>query len=310
MTPPRARIPVPSLSIAEVERTTGIPRATLRIWERRYGFPRPARDAADERIYPMEQVERLRLVQSLVMQGGRPGGLVTLTKEELQKRLARPGAAVADAPTAALLELARAHDVEGLVRHLQQSLVRLGLAGFVADLAAPAAAAVGEAWRCGELQVYEEHLCTQALQLVLSQAILGLPSPGATRAPRALLATPSNELHGLGLLMVQALLAAEGFHCVPLGVSVPLAQIAEAAVQCGCDVAAVSLSAATPSSDARRSIAALREMLPGGIELWVGGASAGVPRLRLAGVRTFSGLDTLPQAVQALRERVQEAVRG
>lgn len=310
MTPPRARHSAAFLSIAEVERATGIPRATLRIWERRYGFPRPARDAAGERTYPMEQVERLRLVHALVVRGGRPGGLVTLSPKELQKQLARPGAAPVDASTATVIELARAHDVEGLVRHLQQSLMRVGLAGFVARLAAPAAAAVGEAWRCGDLQVYEEHLCTQAMQLVLSQAILGLPSPGAGHAPRILLATPPNELHGLGLLMVQAVLAAERCHCVPLGVSVPLAQIAEAAVQCGCHVVAVSLSAATPSSDGRRAIATLREMLPGNVELWAGGASACVARLRLDGVRAFSGLDSLPAAVEELRQRAPPGGRG
>ena len=35
---------VPLRSIAEVERDTGLARATVRIWERRYGFPAPLRD--------------------------------------------------------------------------------------------------------------------------------------------------------------------------------------------------------------------------------------------------------------------------
>ncbi|MFN7197809.1 MAG: MerR family transcriptional regulator, partial [Hylemonella sp.] len=39
-----------ALTIAAVERETGLSKDTLRMWERRYGFPRPLRDARDERL--------------------------------------------------------------------------------------------------------------------------------------------------------------------------------------------------------------------------------------------------------------------
>ncbi|MBZ8144144.1 cobalamin-binding protein, partial [Rubrivivax gelatinosus] len=45
-----------TLSIAAVERDTGLSKDTLRVWERRYGFPSPARDPQGERAYPLEQV--------------------------------------------------------------------------------------------------------------------------------------------------------------------------------------------------------------------------------------------------------------
>jgi len=48
----------------------------LRIWERRYGFPAPLRDAAGERVYPAEQVQRLRLLKRLLDSGHRPGRVV------------------------------------------------------------------------------------------------------------------------------------------------------------------------------------------------------------------------------------------
>ncbi len=40
------------LSIAETERITGIRRDLLRMWERRYGFPAPMRDADGDRFIP------------------------------------------------------------------------------------------------------------------------------------------------------------------------------------------------------------------------------------------------------------------
>jgi MerR HTH family regulatory protein len=71
------------LSITAVERDTGLSKDTLRIWERRYGFPKPERDAAGERAYPMAQVERLRALKRLLDAGHRPGKVVTLSIDEL-----------------------------------------------------------------------------------------------------------------------------------------------------------------------------------------------------------------------------------
>ncbi|MFY9513094.1 MAG: MerR family transcriptional regulator, partial [Rubrivivax sp.] len=73
-----------TLSIAAVERDTGLSKDTLRVWERRYGFPAPARDTLGERAYPLEQVEKLRIVKRLLDAGHRPGRVVPLPSNELQ----------------------------------------------------------------------------------------------------------------------------------------------------------------------------------------------------------------------------------
>lgn len=39
-------------AIAEVERDTGIGKDTLRVWERRYGFPQPLRDSLGSGCIP------------------------------------------------------------------------------------------------------------------------------------------------------------------------------------------------------------------------------------------------------------------
>ncbi|HRF13460.1 MAG TPA: MerR family transcriptional regulator, partial [Candidatus Accumulibacter phosphatis] len=67
---------IPDFGIAAVERDTGLSKDVLRVWERRYGFPAPCRDANGERSYPAEQVERLRLIKRLMDQGHRPGKLI------------------------------------------------------------------------------------------------------------------------------------------------------------------------------------------------------------------------------------------
>jgi len=64
-----------NFSIASVERDTGLSKDVLRMWERRYGFPNPARDSNGERLYPAAQVERLSMIKRLMDQGHRPGKL-------------------------------------------------------------------------------------------------------------------------------------------------------------------------------------------------------------------------------------------
>lgn len=64
----------PPLHITAVERDTGITKDTLRVWERRYGYPKPIRSAQGERLYPSAQVDELKLIQRLLSAGLRPAG--------------------------------------------------------------------------------------------------------------------------------------------------------------------------------------------------------------------------------------------
>ena len=72
------------LGITAVEQETGISKDTLRVWERRYGYPRPGRDPHGERAYPPEQVEVLRRIRRLMDQGARPGRIFAQGVEALE----------------------------------------------------------------------------------------------------------------------------------------------------------------------------------------------------------------------------------
>ena len=70
-------------SIGVVAKRTHMHPETLRVWERRYGFPLPGRDRLGERSYPQEQVQRLRVIKRLLDAGHRPGKVVPLTLAQL-----------------------------------------------------------------------------------------------------------------------------------------------------------------------------------------------------------------------------------
>src|SRR6187551_2392730 len=76
-----------ALHIREVVRTTGLRREQLFMWQRRYGFPAPLRDSFGDRVYPPDQVARLKLIKQLLSEGWRAGAVVPLTESVLQSML-------------------------------------------------------------------------------------------------------------------------------------------------------------------------------------------------------------------------------
>jgi DNA-binding transcriptional MerR regulator/methylmalonyl-CoA mutase cobalamin-binding subunit len=292
----------PSFNIAAVERDTGLSKDVLRMWERRYGFPLPDRDANGERTYPPDQVERLRLIKRLMDHGHRPGKLIDKPTEELISLAPRrPVAHFASeaheaGDLADLLALIKQHDAAGYQRAMQQRLARRGLHRFIEDIIAPLTQMVGDAWEDGSFEVFEEHLFAEQTKRLLRQAIAALPGPAP--APRILLTTVPDEQHVLGLLMVEALFALEGADCISLGTQMPLQEISRAAAAHRADVVALSFSAGFPPRQIPGLLQQLRMMLPAETELWAGGS--GVARLaEMEGILLLGGLD---EALKALAE--------
>ena len=293
----------PQFTIAAVERDIGLSKDVLRVWERRYGFPSPGRDANGERLYPAGQVLRLRLIKRLMDRGHRPGRLLTTSVDELEALAASGhGSKTAEAGAGSdgvdkLLALIRQHQAAAYLQAMQQRLARQGLRMFVQDTVAPLTVHVGAAWEQGALQVFEEHLFTELTARVLRQAIAAVPGGSE---PRVLLTTLLRETHGMGLLMLEAVLSLEGAQCIPLGTQMPLLEIVEAVAAHQADVVALSFSAAFPARQVPALLEQLRAALPGNTELWAGGA--GVHKLAAPkGVVCMASLDDAMAAVQRWR---------
>lgn len=298
----------PGLTIGAVERETGLSKDTLRVWERRYGFPRPGRDAFGERTYSQDELDRLRLIRRLIDAGHRPGRIVRMPAGELQALCAASGAGAAQSATDPLrpdlvpyVDLVRMHRTDSLRNALSQAVVRMGLGRFVVDVCAPLNRVVGNAWACGALDVGEEHLYTEAMQAVLRNAIGSIPEPGSR--PRVLLTTFPNEAHGLGLLMAEAILALEGCRCTSLGTGTPVAAIAKAAAAQQTDIVGLSFTACMNSNQVLDGLAQLRARVGDDVEIWAGGRCPVLRRRAPARVAVFDELGEIPAALGAWRAR-------
>jgi len=292
-----------ALNIGAVERETGLSKDVLRMWERRYGFPDPLRDDNAERLYPPEQVAKLRAIKRLMDTGMRPGKLMRRTLAELNT-LANTRAGPRREGAAPALErdvigLVKGHNAPALQHALANLLMRQGLQRFVLDTLVPLNRAIGEAWMRGELQVFEEHLYTEQIQVALHAAINAFPRQ--TGAPRILLTTFPGEQHGIGLLMVEALLVPEGTQCISLGTQTPIEDIRSAALAHKVHIVALSFSAAFPLRQAGEGLAMLRRHVAAPTALWAGGEMTRRLRKSLPGVRLIGDLADVGPALKAWR---------
>jgi DNA-binding transcriptional MerR regulator/methylmalonyl-CoA mutase cobalamin-binding subunit len=281
------------LTIGAVERDSGIARDTLRIWERRYGFPEPSRNDKGERVYPEDQLRRLQRIRRLLDQGMRPGKIVALGDIELGILEAelypeRPSNENID-QVLNILQSTDGSELEETLSHIYQ---QQGMKSFITETIIPLLRIVGERWATGQLQVFEEHLLSQVLTRFLNSEISVLQK--TAKKPRVLLATLPGEEHTLGLLMVSALLSSRNITVINLGGEVPLDQIVSAVDRFQADVLGVTFSGAYQYENIRNNLAELREAIAEGIDIWTGGE--GVKRLRKLpnGVIKFTSLEKLP----------------
>lgn len=299
-----------TLSISAVERDTGLTKDTLRVWERRYGFPVPRRDASGERAYPLDQVDRLRVIKRLLDAGHRPGQVVPMDEESLQRLTGSTVARQEPAAARALdeqrmlsyLDLIRGHDQPQLRQQLARDLARVGTLRFVTEVLVPLNAAVGDAWLRGQMQVFEEHAYTEAVQALLHRTIAGTPGAASGARPRVLLATLPGEPHGLGLLMVEAVLSLEGADCVSLGVQTPVWDVILAAQAYRSDIVALSFSGCTGPNATVDALREMRGKLPGHTSIWVGGGAPVLYRRQIDGVQPLASIDALPGSIAAWRQ--------
>jgi DNA-binding transcriptional MerR regulator len=282
-------------SIGAVERDTGIGRDTLRVWERRYGFPEPMRNDKGERIYTECQLRRLQRVRRLLDQGLRPGKLLPLSEDALDQLEAKlqPGMPdQLDEAVIALLEAISATDLDRVEALLKQHYNAQGMEAFILKTVVPLVSMVGERWAAGKLQIFQEHFLSEQLIRFLNTEISRLQK--SARKPLVLLMTLPGEEHTLGLLMVAALLSSRGITAINLGAEVPMDQISRAVKQFGADIVGVTFSAAYHYSIIRTHLLELCDSLPDDVDIWAGGE--GVRRLRKlpANVTKFNSLEKLP----------------
>jgi hypothetical protein len=224
---------IPLYGIEEVARATGVMKANLRVWERRYGFPEPNRGDNGERKYSSTDLVRLKLVKQLLKLGFRASKVICLGVEELTLLHSKARAKVlvsqenqsADLPI--FVDLIKERSTSRFSSRLAKELLIRGLKNFVINVAAPLSRIVNHGRVSDHFTVLEAYFFSETLLAVMRSAINeAIQSSLLIEAmPRVLLAAAPSDRANLELPFVEALYALEGRHCTSLDFATPLREV-------------------------------------------------------------------------------------
>ncbi len=258
----------PIFNIGAVTRMTGIPEATLRIWERRYDFPLSTRTPGGHRLYSQHEIARLQWVKQRIDQGLQISqaihALEILERDQAATLPAGWRPEIASEPSTASAEMFAQQLGEALFRHdtdhadqvLADALPVLELDALVLDVVGLTLHAIGDAWAEGRIGAATEHFASHYLRARLVMWLRA--GPPAFRANPVVLACAPGELHEGGLLMLGVLLRRLRWPVHYLGQTMPLEEL-PAFVE---DVTPAVIVFAAMREDTARALAAWPDYLP------------------------------------------------
>jgi MerR family transcriptional regulator, light-induced transcriptional regulator len=271
-----------TVSIAAVSSELDIPIPTIRSWERRYGFPAPARTGGSHRRYTRAEVEQLRRLRDLIDRG--------YPAHNAAARLAS-GAALgpADEMASELVEAAARLDTDAIRAALARAADRLTVEGAIRDVAFPALREIGARWRLGRCDVGQEHLASQTFRAWLARQAAVAPSP--FRPAPIVLACGPRDLHTIGIEAFAVVLSRRGWPTRVLGAMTPPSALVSTILGVRAAGAVVTAQRSLTRRAAVESLAAV-DAVPGVTAFYAGDAFAGAPARR--GVPgTYLGVDVV-----------------
>ncbi|MFD4354458.1 MerR family transcriptional regulator [Nocardia sp. NPDC058518] len=190
----------------------GIPTATLRSWNRRYGIG-PAQDRPGRhRLYTDTDIAVLEHMLGLIAGGASPAGAAAAAR----------GPAPVLGDRGGLLDAAFALDTGTVCAHLDAHVRAHGVVQTWEALCRPAFADIVARQGGGEGCIDVEHLLSWSIAAVMQQV-----KPARSSAP-VLLACTSGETHSLPLDVLRAALAQAGVGARMLGADVPTVALSDA----------------------------------------------------------------------------------
>jgi DNA-binding transcriptional MerR regulator len=257
--------------IRAVAELTGVPSATLRAWERRYGVPAPSRTASAYRLYGDADVAQIVRMRDLVASGVAPAEAARAWRDHAAGAEGAFSADVHQAARERIVSAALRFDVEAMREEVTRTLA-LGPAADLFDRTlAPALVEVGDHWHEGNLTVAEEHVLSGLLLGRLAQLLELIQPVGSSR--RAALACFEEEDHVIGLYGVGLHFASWGYRSSMLGQRTPPEAVARVVSRLEVDVVALSVTTPPPASRARALVDAYADACEG-VAWIVGGQGA------------------------------------
>jgi DNA-binding transcriptional MerR regulator len=264
-----------------VAERVGVPIATLRSWNQRYGIGPAEHSPGRHRLYSEADIAVVEQMHKLISTGANP---------RTAARAALDWVAPARADTGALLTAAFDLDTAAAGQLLERHLQRYGVTGTWEELIRPAFETIERRKAEGEGCVDVEH----ALSWAVSRALQRLPAVGSGRPVSTILACCQGEAHTLPLEVLLAGLGERGLPALMLAADVPTVALADAIAR----TAAPTTVVLWAQTDQTADVAAARTVLAAHARLLLAGP--GWKSVRIP--RRATRIDSLGAALQQLTD--------
>ena len=206
------------LKVAEVSALIGVPVPTIRSWEKRYGWPSPARTRGNHRRYGLSEVEQLQALRDEISKGRSAQRAVILLRQIARRR--------SDDYVEEIVRAAVAMNKDGVMRALAVAEGAMSVEEAVEGVVLPALREIGRLWEQGRCNVAGEHIATGYIKQWLGSLVERHRSPSPKGA--ILLCTGPADYHSLALEAFSLLLMHRSWDPIVLGALTPVASLVEA----------------------------------------------------------------------------------
>jgi MerR family transcriptional regulator, light-induced transcriptional regulator len=245
---------LPQYTVGVVAERIGVPIATLRSWNQRYGVGPSEHRPGRHRLYSDDDIATVEKMHRLIGKGASPRSAA---------RTALDAVTPPRADTGGLLTAALDLDLDGVGRLLNSQLRHYGVVDTWDHLIRPVFSAIEVRQAHGEGCIDVEH----ALSWAVSRALQRLPVEPSNRSASIILAGAVAETHTLALEALRAALGERGRGAVMLGADVPASALIDAIGRAGAPVTVVLWAQTAATAD----LTAARSVLAHGADLMLGG---------------------------------------
>ncbi|MFK7781101.1 MerR family transcriptional regulator [Psychroserpens sp.] len=214
-----------TFSIKDLENLTGIKAHTIRIWEKRYNLLQPERTDTNIRFYSLESLQKLLNVSYLNNNGFKISKIASLNMHDIPQLVKEVAESdntnnhAIDAFKLSMLNFDQKlfYDTyEGLLK--DKSFSEL----FYEDII-PLLSQIGLLWQTDTITPAHEHFITSLIRNKILIHTEKLQSKNQKDTNKIfVLYLPDNEVHELGLMVINYEIVARGHQAIFLGQSVPL----------------------------------------------------------------------------------------
>jgi MerR family transcriptional regulator, light-induced transcriptional regulator len=272
-------VQLPQYTVGVVAQRLGVPIATLRSWNQRYGVGPPDHCPGRHRLYSETDIVAVERMHQLIGEGASPSSAARAALD-----LVLPPRA----DTENLLTAAFNLDIRSAERQLDRHLRHYGVVDTWEELVRPAFWAIEARQAGGEGCIDVEH----ALSWTVSRSLQRLPVNSPGNSVSTILACSEGETHTLPLEALRAALAERGHRALMLGADVPRSALTDAIRRTPGPTTVVLWAQTGPRAD----VATARAVVAAGARMMTCGPGWESTKLSKKAVR----LDSMHTALQVL----------